>query len=72
MKKIFRTRNVIFALALSSFVWIAQFVYRTNNFCEPEDHPIQSEADAIAVAKRKMVRESVFQFRALRKRARFC
>ena len=41
-------------------MWIAQFVYRTNNFCEPEDHPIQSEADAIAVAKRKMVKSPFF------------
>ncbi len=60
MKKIFRARNVVPALAIFLFVWIAQFVYRTNNFCEPGDHPIASEADAIAVAKRKMVKNPFF------------
>jgi hypothetical protein len=60
MKKIFRTRNVVLAVVLSLFVWMAQFVYRTNNFCEPGDHPIESEADAIAVAKRKMVKNPFF------------
>lgn len=72
MKKILRTRNVVLALIVFVLVGTAQFVYRTNNFCEPGDHPIRSEEDAIAVAKKKMVKNSVFQFRALRKRARFC
>lgn len=60
MKKIFRARNVFLAVAVSLVVWVMQFVYRTNNFCEPGDHPIQSEADAIAVAKKKMVKNPFF------------
>ncbi|MFG3591914.1 hypothetical protein [Bradyrhizobium sp. RDI18] len=60
MKKIFRARNVFLALTVSLVVWIVQFVYRTNNFCGPGDHPIQSEADAIAVAKTKMVKNPFF------------
>jgi len=36
------------------FLWTVHFVYETNNVCGPEDHIIQSEADAIAVAKRKI------------------
>lgn len=60
MKKIFRPRNVFIALIVSLVVWIAQSTYRTNNFCEPGDRPIQSEADAIAVAKKKMVKNPFF------------
>jgi hypothetical protein len=60
MKKMLRTRNVILALIFSVIVGMAQLVYRTNNFCEPGDHPIQSEEDAIAVAKRKMVKNPFF------------
>jgi hypothetical protein len=60
MRKIFRIRNVVLAAVLSLFVWMAQFVYRTNNFCEPGDHPIESESDAIAVAKRKIVKNPFF------------
>jgi hypothetical protein len=60
MKKIFRPRNVFIALTVSLVVWIVQFVYRTKNFCEPGDRPIQSEADAIAVAKKKMVKNPFF------------
>jgi hypothetical protein len=60
MKKIIRAKNVFIALALLLVFWMTQFAYRTNNFCEPGDHPIQSEADAIAVAKRKIVKHSFF------------
>jgi hypothetical protein len=60
MKKIFRTRHLVLAVVLSLFVWMAQLVNRTNNSCEPGDHPIESEADAIAVAKRKMVKNPYF------------
>src|SRR4051794_34333503 len=59
-EKIFRTRNADLAVVFLLFGWMAQFVYRTNNFCEPGDHPIESEADAIAVAKGKMVKNSFF------------
>lgn len=60
MKKILRTRNVVLALIVFVLVGTAQFVYRTNNFCEPGDHPIRSEEDAIAVAKKKMVKNPFF------------
>jgi hypothetical protein len=60
MRKIRQIRNVALAVALSLFVWVAQSVYRTNNYCEPGDHPIQSEEDAIAVARRKMVKTPFF------------
>ena len=60
MKKIFRTRNLLLALVLLSIIWMAQLAYRTNNFCEAGDYPVQSEADAIAVAKRKIVKDSFF------------
>ncbi|WKA30716.1 hypothetical protein [Bradyrhizobium roseum] len=60
MKKIIRAKNIFIALALLLVFWMTQFAYRTNNFCEPGDHPIQSEADAIAVAKRKIVKHSFF------------
>lgn len=60
MKKIIRPRNVFLALTLLLLVWVAQFSYRTNYYCGPGDHPIQSEADAIAVAKKKMVKHPFF------------
>lgn len=60
MKKIIRPRNVFLALALVLVVWIAEFANRKNNLCSLEDHPIKSEADAIAVAKRKIVKDSFF------------
>jgi hypothetical protein len=60
MKKIFRARNLFLASTVSLVVWVAQFAYRTNNFCEPGDHPIQSEANAIVVAKKKMVKNPFF------------
>jgi hypothetical protein len=56
MKKILRARNVVLALIVSVLVGTAQFVYRTNNFCEPGDHPIRSEEGAIAVAKKRWSR----------------
>ena len=56
MKKIVRRENVFPALALLLVVWMAQFAYRKNNICSLEDHPIQSEADAIAVVKRNRQR----------------
>ncbi|UPJ51860.1 hypothetical protein IVB30_11230 [Bradyrhizobium sp. 200] len=43
MKKIFRPRNVFLALTLLLLLWLAQFSYRTNYYCDPGDHPIQSE-----------------------------
>jgi hypothetical protein len=39
--------------------WFAEFAYRTNS-CGPGDHVIQSETDAIEVAKKKMVKERKF------------
>lgn len=60
MKTIVRTRNVFLAMVLLLVMWTAQLAYRTNNFCEPGDHPIQSETDAIAVAKKKIVKNIFF------------
>lgn len=60
MMKIIRPRNVFLALTLLLSLWVAQCSYRTNYHCEPGDHPIQSEADAIAVAKRKIVERGLF------------
>src|SRR5437667_276733 len=39
--------------------YVAVFAYRTNS-CGPGDHVLRSEADAIAVAKRKIVKNSHF------------
>jgi hypothetical protein len=60
MKKIMRMRNVLLLVALLAAIWIIQFSYRTNNFCAPGDSPIQSEADAIAVTKKKIVKNPSF------------
>jgi hypothetical protein len=51
MKKIFRTRNVLLALAALLVVWMTELAYRKNNLCAPGDHLVQSEADAIKQAK---------------------
>ena len=67
MRARFRVRNillVLFMLPVVSLVvmsgsYIAVFAYRTNS-CSPGDHVIQSAADAIAVAKRKIVKNSHF------------
>jgi hypothetical protein len=60
MKEIFRTRNVFLASVLLVIVWMAEFAFRKNNICSLEDHAIQSEADAIAVVKKKIVKDRSF------------
>ncbi len=63
MRKIFRARNVVLLLlALPIVLLVAfcvEFAYRTNS-CAPGDHVIQSEEDAIEVAKKKIVKSSYF------------
>lgn len=58
------TKNAVLLLvALASVVLIGEcvkFAYRTNNICGPGDHIIQSEADAIEVAKKKIVKYPQF------------
>jgi hypothetical protein len=64
MKKIVRPRNVLLALVLLLVVWVAEFAFRKNNICSVEDHAIRSEADAIEVARRKIVKDSFFSSRS--------
>ena len=40
--------------------WHAEFAYRKNNACSPQDHRIQSKVDAIAVVKKKIVKDRSF------------
>ncbi|XSC45838.1 hypothetical protein ACF1BQ_007395 [Bradyrhizobium sp. RDT10] len=51
---------MLLALAMLLVVWIADFAFRKNNICSLEDHAIQSEADAIAVVKKKIVKDRSF------------
>jgi hypothetical protein len=60
MKKIFRAQNVFIVFVVAFVAWHAEFAYRKNNACSPEDHRIQSEADAIAVVKKKIVKDRSF------------
>lgn len=60
MKKAIRPRNVFLLIILSLVVWDVEFAFRKNNICSLEDHSIQSESDAIDVAKRKIVKDSFF------------
>jgi hypothetical protein len=67
MRVRFRVRNILLILFVLPVVflvvlsgsYIAVFAYRTNS-CSPGDRVIQSAADAIAVAKRKIVKDSHF------------
>ncbi len=47
-------------MLLSLILWCVEFAFRTNNFCPVEDHSIQSEPDAIDVAKKKVVKDRFF------------
>jgi hypothetical protein len=51
LRKIFRARNILLVVAVLVVGWLAEFTYRVNYVCGPGDHIIQSEADAIKVAK---------------------
>lgn len=63
MRNVFRARNVFLGLVLLLLVlyagFAAEFSYRMNS-CALGDHVIQSEADAIEVAKRKIVKDPRF------------
>ena len=47
-------------IILSLVVWDVEFAFRKNNICWVEDHSIQSESDAIDVARGKIVKDSFF------------
>jgi len=60
MKNIFRARNFVLLVLLSLILWSVEFAFRKNNVCSIEDHLIQSELDAIDVAKKKVVKDRFF------------
>lgn len=60
MRRTFRTRNLLLLVLLSLIFWCVEFAFRKNNICSVEDRPIQSELDAIDVAKKKVVKDSFF------------
>lgn len=68
MRKIFRLRNVlIFLVVLLAVVpcllvagWTAVSIYSANYICEPGNHIIQSEADAINQAKTRFSRSRFY------------
>jgi hypothetical protein len=58
--KMFRPRNMVFVLGTLLAVWVAQFAYRQNNICSPGEHILQSDTDAIEVAKTRLVKDPFF------------
>lgn len=60
MKRAFRARNFVLLVLLSLTLWHVEFAFRKNNICPVEDRAIQSELDAIDVAKKKVVKDSFF------------
>jgi len=65
MRKFFRVRNLFLLLVSAPVVLFVGFgvgfAYRKNS-CAPGDHVLQSEADAIEVAKRKFVEKPSVRF----------
>ncbi|UPJ51862.1 hypothetical protein IVB30_11240 [Bradyrhizobium sp. 200] len=63
MRKLLRVRNVFLGLTVLLLMLcvglVTEFAYRMNS-CGLGDHVIQSEADAIEVAKRKIVKDLRF------------
>ena len=59
MRKIFRARSLfllLIALPVALIVGdVVLFAYRLNNICDPGDHIIQSESDAIETAKSRVL-----------------
>jgi hypothetical protein len=56
-----RASGLLFLLGAGLIVGdCAAFSYRLNNVCGPGDHIIRSEADAIEVAKKKIVKNAHF------------
>lgn len=47
-------------MLLSLILWYVELALRKNNICSVEDHSIQSEPDAIDVAKKKVVKDKFF------------
>jgi hypothetical protein len=64
LKKIFRPRNIFLALVALIVLHCADIAYRLNNVCAVEQHIIESEADAIAIAKNKAVSNDSGEFNA--------
>ena len=60
MRKILRARNFVLLVLLSLILWHVEFAFRKNNICSVDDHSIQSEVDAIDVAKKKVVKDRFF------------
>lgn len=60
MRKIMRGRNVFLLFVILLLLWIVDFALRKNNICSLEDHVIQSNTDAIAVARKKIVKDRSF------------
>jgi hypothetical protein len=59
-ENLFRPRNFVFLVAVLIAGWIGQFVYSTNNICSGDEHLIESEADAIEVAKNRLIKDPFF------------
>jgi hypothetical protein len=56
MRKLFRAKNVFFALIALIVGYIAEFAYRTNNICGPGEQILKSDADAIEQAQIRLFR----------------
>ncbi|WJR76456.1 hypothetical protein [Bradyrhizobium sp. NP1] len=54
LRKIFRPRNWFLVLLVLVVGWHVRFAYRTNYVCGPDEHIIQSDADAIKQAQKLM------------------
>jgi hypothetical protein len=64
MRKFFRARNLLLFVIAAFVVWDIEFAARKNHICSIEDHAIQSETDAIDVARKKIVKDSFFSSRS--------
>src|SRR5262245_24690162 len=60
MRKIIRGRNMFLLIVVVILLWHIEFAFRKNNICSVEDHAIQSNADAIVVARKKIVKDRYF------------
>jgi hypothetical protein len=62
MRRLLRARNIFFSLLVLVVGCNVQFAYRTNNICNPGDHLIQSDAEAIERAKNQIFRAGYVGF----------
>jgi hypothetical protein len=53
-------KNVVLLLVILLVADMAKFAYRTNYVCDPGEHILQSDSDAIEVAKQLISKESIF------------